>query len=116
MYEYDFCDVWMHDVRVEQITAVEAGRPYPRCVDGQRAGPPEDCGGAGAFLEWRQRHHLHGVVARMAQLLGDEDLFDEHQREFLQLCRWLTMDRFDRCPLNHRLARQAAVTNSSAVA
>jgi len=108
IYVYDFYDSWVHDIRVEQILAFEAGLFYPRWVGGRRAGPPEDCGGVWAFLEWRQHHHLYGVVARMAELLADEDLFNEHRREFLELCRWLTRDRFDRRALNRRLAAQAA--------
>jgi hypothetical protein len=107
IYEYDFYDGWVHDVRVEQIMALEAGRSYPRCVGGARARPPEDCGGVWAFLEWRQHHHLYAVVARMLELVADEDLFDEHRAEFLELCRWLTRDRFDRRALNRRLAAQA---------
>jgi len=116
VYEYDFYDAWLHDVRVEQIVAYQPGRPYPRCVGGRRAAPPEDCGGVWAFLEWRQQHHLYAVAARLAELLADEDLFDEHRGEFLELCRWLTRDRFDRGAVNHRLARHAAEINRSAVA
>jgi hypothetical protein len=40
LYEYDFTDGWQHDVRVEQILFVEAGRVYPRCVGGRRRVPP----------------------------------------------------------------------------
>ena len=76
VYQYDFYAWWVHDVRVEQIVALEAGRSYPRCVGGGRAAPPEDCDGVWAYLEWRQQHPLYVVVARMLELLGDEDLFD----------------------------------------
>jgi Plasmid pRiA4b ORF-3-like protein len=116
VYEYDFFDSWVHDVRVEQVAALEAGRSYPRCVGGGRAAPPEDCGGVWAYLEWCQQHHLDVVVARMLELLGGEDLFDEHRCELLGLCRWLVRDRFDRRALNRRLARQAGEINTSAVA
>jgi hypothetical protein len=44
-YEYDFGDGWMHEVRVEKIEAVVDTPPAPRCLDGARACPPEDCGG-----------------------------------------------------------------------
>jgi hypothetical protein len=116
VYEYDFYDSWLHDVRVEQIVALEAGRSYPRCVGGGRGGPLEDCDGVWAYLEWRQCHHHYVVVAQMLELLGDEDLFDQHRGEFLGLCRWLIRDRFDRRALNRRLAVPAGATNSSAVA
>lgn len=42
-YDYDFGDGWEHEILVEKITA----QPWapPRCLDGARACPPEDCGG-----------------------------------------------------------------------
>jgi hypothetical protein len=54
VYDYDFVDRWRHDVRVEQTLDVGPGRTYPCCTGGRRAGPPEDCGGAWAFLEQGQ--------------------------------------------------------------
>ena len=44
-YEYDFGDSWQHDVVLEKVTEAEPGITYPRCVDGERACPPEDVGG-----------------------------------------------------------------------
>ena len=44
-YEYDFGDSWEHRVEVEKVTPRVAGQRYPRCLDGARACPPEDCGG-----------------------------------------------------------------------
>ena len=49
VYEYDFGDGWMHDVVVEKILPKEEGVQYPRCMDGERACPPEDCGGVWGF-------------------------------------------------------------------
>jgi len=45
LYEYDFGDLWQHQVRIEKRLGVETSRSYPVCVGGQWAGPPEDCGG-----------------------------------------------------------------------
>ncbi len=42
-YEYDFGDGWLHAIRVEQT--LPGDTPHPRCVGGERAAPPEDCGG-----------------------------------------------------------------------
>jgi len=53
LYEYDFGDRWEHEVRVEARSAPENKRTYPCCVGGQRRAPPEDCGGARAFIARR---------------------------------------------------------------
>ena len=44
-YEYDFGDSWHHEILFEGILLKEKGLKYPVCIDGQRACPPEDCGG-----------------------------------------------------------------------
>ena len=50
-YDYLFGDGWQVDVRVEKTVAAEKGAPYPQCVAGVRAGPPEDCGGVEAYKD-----------------------------------------------------------------
>lgn len=49
LYEYDFGDGWLHDIRVEGVTTRQPGATYPICTDGARACPPEDVGGIGGF-------------------------------------------------------------------
>ena len=45
VYTYDLGDEWQHDISLEAVVpAVEAG-PCPRCLTGEGACPPEDCGG-----------------------------------------------------------------------
>lgn len=44
-YEYDFGDCWRHKVNLEKILPLESNIKYPRCIAGERACPPEDCGG-----------------------------------------------------------------------
>ncbi|MGA7965646.1 MAG: plasmid pRiA4b ORF-3 family protein [Gammaproteobacteria bacterium] len=44
-YEYDFGDGWMHELKIEKTLAAEPGKHYPLCLAGERACPPEDCGG-----------------------------------------------------------------------
>lgn len=48
-YEYDFGDGWLHDVKVEKKLEFDGRLPYPLCVGGARACPPEDCGGPGGY-------------------------------------------------------------------
>jgi DNA-binding Lrp family transcriptional regulator len=51
-YEYDFGDGWQHDVVLEKVTESERGAKYPRCIDGERACPPEDVGGFYGFADY----------------------------------------------------------------
>ncbi len=51
-YEYDFGDGWQHEVVLEKVTESEPGIRYPRCIDGERACPPEDVGGVYGFSDY----------------------------------------------------------------
>ena len=51
-YEYDFGDSWRHAIEIESTLPAEDGVRYPRCMDGQRACPPEDCGGPYGYEEF----------------------------------------------------------------
>ncbi|HEV3258233.1 MAG TPA: plasmid pRiA4b ORF-3 family protein [Gemmataceae bacterium] len=51
-YEYDFGDGWIHQLIVEERFPPEEGVKYPICVAGQRACPPEDCGGPWAYEDF----------------------------------------------------------------
>lgn len=81
VYRYDFGDDWVHDVVVEEILAPEQGARYPRCLGGERACPPEDCGGPWGYQELLEaiadpRHEEH---ASMIEWLGgsfDPEAFD----------------------------------------
>jgi hypothetical protein len=48
-YEYDFGDSWDHEVVVERVWRMPIGLKFGVCVDGAKACPPEDCGGAGGY-------------------------------------------------------------------
>ena len=49
-YLYDFGDEWLHTLMVEGFD--DAGdAPLPRCIDGEGACPPEDCGGPARYQE-----------------------------------------------------------------
>lgn len=51
-YVYDFGDRWMrwmHVLEVEKTLPYEADQPYPVCLAGKRACPPEDVGGVWGY-------------------------------------------------------------------
>lgn len=48
-YGYHFGEGWQIHVLVEDVGKAEKGFAYPSCLAGERAGPPEDCGGVEAF-------------------------------------------------------------------
>jgi hypothetical protein len=112
VYEYDFFAEWYHDLRVEAIVPVEAGRAYPRCTGGRRAGPGEGSDGPWAFMEACQRR-LPALV-RAAEIIGvllddpDGRLCDHREEldELAELRPWLSErpEHLDRRAVNRRLA------------
>lgn len=50
-YEYDFGDSWNHMLLIEDIFKPKPGKKYPVCVSGERACPPEDCGGIHGYAD-----------------------------------------------------------------
>ena len=50
-YEYDFGDSWWHEITVEETLPAEETAGYPVCIAGERACPPEDCGGVWGYAE-----------------------------------------------------------------
>jgi len=51
-YTYDMGDNWHHRIVVERIAPAEPGRLYPELLDGQRRGPPEDCGSVPGYYRF----------------------------------------------------------------
>ena len=66
VYDYHFGEGWRVDIRVEKVMPVVKGGVYPRCLEGERAGPPEDCGGVEAF------HDMLACIAEPTTDLGRE--------------------------------------------
>ncbi len=48
-YLYDFGDNWEHLIELEAILPANDSTQYPTCIAGERACPPEDCGGVPGF-------------------------------------------------------------------
>ncbi|MCU0359627.1 MAG: plasmid pRiA4b ORF-3 family protein [Bacteroidia bacterium] len=48
-YEYDFGDSWRHTITIEDFVPSVKGQKLPLCLAGERACPPEDCGGIHGF-------------------------------------------------------------------
>jgi hypothetical protein len=73
-YVYDFGDNWEHTIQVEKELEPEKGAKYPRCTEGKRACPPEDCGGPWGYGELLEiladpKHEEH---AERLEWLGGE--------------------------------------------
>jgi Plasmid pRiA4b ORF-3-like protein len=118
-YVYNFIDHWVCDLRLEAIVPLDPCRIYPACTGGKRAAPPEDCGGAWAYLQRVDRHHVPleamTVVARaldrllatddqttMRQVIGDRDTFREAVDQLDTYLRFRP-EHFDRRDVNTRL-------------
>jgi hypothetical protein len=90
-YEYDFGDEWIHQLIVEERLLPKEGAKYPICVGGQRACPPEDCGGPWAYAEF-------------VEAVGNPD----HPRHE-ELLEWVggefDPERFDQQAVNNELRR-----------
>ena len=52
-WSYDFGDSWHDDIVVEAIEAPSPHVRYPMCTAGERACPPEDCGGVFGYEQLR---------------------------------------------------------------
>jgi Plasmid pRiA4b ORF-3-like protein len=89
LYEYDFGDVWQHDVRLEKILLYEESF-QPVCIAGERACPPEDCGGPQGFAELLDtlRNPEHPEHEDRLEWLGDD--FDPEHLDLTEINRKLS--------------------------
>lgn len=71
-YTYDFGDDWRHRIEIESVLPAESRTDYPRFVDGERRGPPEDVGGTPGFEEFLEAmaKPRHPERASMVQWYG----------------------------------------------
>ena len=126
LYEYDFYDLWEHDIRLEKVLPW-SGRLCPVCTGGHRMAPPEDCGGARAYMEqgdprWREWSDAWpredwALMAETMQRVLDADgaisaLVADRERlldavERVKAHRDACPDRMDRSAVNQRLRQYA---------
>lgn len=74
-YEYDFGDGWIHRIILDGVLVADPGTIYPICVGGERACPPEDCGGIPGYE--RLIHALRNPEAD-----GSEELVEWVEADF----------------------------------
>lgn len=81
-WSYDFGDGWEHVVAVEAIEASSPDVRYPECMAGERACPPEDCGGVWGYQNLREAiadpaHAEHEQLRDWAGPGFDPEAFDQ---------------------------------------
>lgn len=86
-YLYDFGDDWTHKILLEGILLREKGQSYPKCIDGARACPPEDCGGIGGFENFQNMmadpsHEEHDEMMDWYGKPFDPEAFSPDQIKF----------------------------------
>jgi Plasmid pRiA4b ORF-3-like protein len=106
IYEYDFGDNWQHQIRVEAILTPKSNCFYPVCSGGQRACPPEDCGGSWEFMAQRQEYWVGYIANRLNEIMDEGDL-PGNIEEIYELRQWLMADHFDLKKVNYRLKQYA---------
>jgi hypothetical protein len=88
-YTYDMGDWWEHEIRIEDRLEAENGRRYPRCVGGQGACPPEDCGGPVGYQARREEatsseafEDLDTMVSLLKEIVldGRHELLDDEDK------------------------------------
>lgn len=74
IYEYDFGDGWEHELRIERVAPADPTVHYPRCTGGERACPPEDCGGPPGYQHLLQvlRDPTHEEHEEMREWIGGD--------------------------------------------
>lgn len=92
VYEYDFGDSWYHEIKIKKCSAPEKGTRYPTCLEGEKAAPPEDCGGIPGF---------YGML---------ETLSSPKDPEYARIKEWMgdyNPEGFDRTAINNKLQLRA---------
>jgi hypothetical protein len=86
-YVYDYGDNWEHRVELEEILPRIKGIKYPCCIGGERACPPEDCGGVHGYEEFLKaimdpQHKQHEEMLTWAGHDFEPETFDAKKVRF----------------------------------
>jgi hypothetical protein len=86
-YEYDFGDSWRHRVELVDMDPREPDERRPKCVAGERACPPEDCGGTWGYQTVLEAladptHEEHHDMLRWLGGPFDAERFDARSVKF----------------------------------
>jgi tetratricopeptide (TPR) repeat protein len=98
-YRYDFGDDWLHDIQIEWLMPKDSDNEYPKCVEGSRSCPPEDCGGEPGYI-------------RLLSALNDPS-DEEHESMIEWVGEHFNADEFDLDEVNARLKRLRSVKSRS---
>lgn len=118
-YVYNFIDHWECELRLEGMLPSDPQRRYPICLGGKRAAAPAGCGGAWAYMQRVEQHHIPlEVIANVAtvlecllradgqtpfrQVMGDPEAFQEAVDQ-LDAYLQFQPERFNRPDVNTRL-------------
>jgi hypothetical protein len=73
MYEYDFGDMWEHELLLEKITGKAKDKFDPVCLDGAMCCPPEDIGGPPGYAERLKilKNKKHPEHREIKEWIGD---------------------------------------------
>jgi hypothetical protein len=89
-YVYGENDGWEHEILLEKIMTDTTKYRRIVCLEGERACPPEDCGG---ILEYQE------ILAALDALMGEEN------KEFILLVNGHTQTEFDLNKINRKLKK-----------
>ncbi len=77
---YDFGDSWQMTVKIKEERKLDLNAPYPVCVNGENAGPPEDVGSYSGFEHFIKvmRNKNHQEFKQLSQWWGEESFDPTH--------------------------------------
>ncbi len=78
VYLYDPGDGWEHEITHEERVFSDADRDYAICVAGERACPPEDCGGIAGYVDILKAFQKPNskIYAELREWIGTFDPLD----------------------------------------